>query len=156
MREARAEKIELTTALLVIGAGRAAILLIETLEEQNTRLVRENSYQKEKIRLLEEKIDALARRLFGASSERYLPEHPELALDGDPLGKSDPSAGTSGPGEAEGKQKTKTGKRGKRGSRLTGMDTLTVVSEELTPAEVLADPDSLNVSARKTTKSPGY
>ena len=142
MREAKVEKVELTTTLLVIGMGNATMFCIETLEEQNARLTRENSYQKEKTRLLEEKVDALARRLFGASSERHLPDHPELALDGDPLGKPDPSAGTSGLGEAEEKPKTKTGKRGKRGSRLAGMDKLTVVSEELTPAEVLADPDS--------------
>jgi len=128
--------------LLVIGARNAAIPCIETPEEQIARLTRENSYQKEIIRLLEEKVDALVKRLFGASSERYLLDHPELALDGELLAKPDPSAGSSAPEEAEESGKTKAAKRGKRGSRLAGMDKLTVVSEELTPAEVLADPDA--------------
>ena len=128
--------------MLVIGARNATVPRIETLEEQIARLTRENSYQKEIIRLLEEKVDALVKRLFGASSERYLLDHPELALDGEQSGKPDPSAGTSAPEEAEERPKTKAAKRGKRGSRLAGMNKLTVVSEELTPAEVLADPDS--------------
>jgi transposase len=128
--------------LLVIGAGIATTISIETLEEQIARLLGENSYQKEKIRFLEEKIDALVKRLFGASSERYLLEHPELTLDGELLGKPDPSAGASAPEEAQESGKTKAAKRGKRGSRLAGMDKLTVVSEEITPAEVLANPDA--------------
>ena len=71
----------------------------QRLLEENTKLREDNFRKDQRIALLEQKLDALARRLFGVKSESLDPAQLELLLDPDAAKKA-PSAESEGPGPA--------------------------------------------------------
>jgi len=58
------------------------------LRQENLRLREENQRKDQRIALLEQKIDALVRRIFGAKSESFDPSQLELLLDPEAAKKS--------------------------------------------------------------------
>ncbi|MCH6259505.1 transposase, partial [Puniceicoccaceae bacterium K14] len=89
-----------------------------------------------KIKLLEEKVDALLRNLYSSKSERLDPN--QLTLLEDPDSKKDeaPVAAETKPGAAS--RESTNARKAPRGPRIP--DHLPVKEEILDPEEVVADP----------------
>ncbi len=112
--------------------------------------------------LLSQQLDYLKRQLFGRKSEGF--EHPDLFspdTSGEP-GKPAPSGDADAP-EDEGQAAAVTGKEPKRRRKLRKdrlPDNVPVITEEITPAFVLADPTGWRPAGHEESwqleKEPGY
>lgn len=132
---------------------------LERLQEEN-RILREQLAERDaRIAVLEQKIDALVRRLFGARSEKLDPGQLELLL-GDGLGKAEASGGdqvplpeaSEKPKESEGGEKART--RQARRPRIP--DHLPVVEEVIDPDCVKACPEAWRQIGEEVSEQLDY
>lgn len=104
--------------------------------EELLRLSRkENDLLKEKIKLLEQKVDLLLRQLYAATSEKLKPSEPEVPEPGKP--------DTSSESDAAPEEDAPKGKRRrKKGGKKPYPKNLPIIIDKIIiPAEVEADPD---------------
>jgi transposase len=114
-------------------------------------LLDEIAKRDQQIALLEQKIDALVRRIFGAKSETLDPAQLELLLDPDALKKA-PAAASADPGpavEPKGVKRTKA-----RQPRIP--EHLPVEEQVLQPAVVLAEPAAFRRIGEETREQLDY
>lgn len=64
-------------------------------EEEARRLIQENEALRERVKLLEQKIDLLVRQIYGAKSEKLDPAQLELLLDPGGAKKEDASVASA-------------------------------------------------------------
>jgi transposase len=108
-------------------------------EDERQHLLDLVARQAAEIVMLKQTIDALCRRIFGASSEKLDPAQLELMLGGD-LAKKAPAADPADPGPAAEIPTHKKAIKKTRAPRIP--DHLPVVREELDPPEVVLDPEA--------------
>ena len=109
--------------------------------------------QAAEIVILKQTIDALCRRIFGASSEKLDPAQLELMLGGD-LAKKVPAAVPADPGPAA---EIPTHKRAAKKTRAPRIpEHLPVVREELDPPEVLLNPDDFRRIGEEVRENLGF
>jgi len=106
-------------------------------EDERQHLLDLVARQAAEIVMLKQTIDALCRRIFGASSEKLDPAQLELMLGGDPAKKA-PAADPADPGPAAEIPAHKKAVKKTRAPRIP--DHLPVVREELDPPEVRLNP----------------
>ena len=107
--------------------------------DERQKLLDTIARQAAEIVVLKQTIDALCRRIFGASSEKLDPAQLELMLGGD-LAKKAPAADLANPGPAAEIPHHKRAAKKSRAPRIP--EHLPVVREELDPPEVLQDPEA--------------
>lgn len=112
--------------------------------KREAELEKENALLKERITLLEQKIDKLTRLLYEATSEKLSPSELEGGPENDEPGKPEASSGSdAAPEEDEPKDKTKGKNKRKPGGKKKYPRNLPIVIEKVViPAAVEADPGS--------------
>ncbi len=129
------------------------------LTEENAALREQNKAQQIEIKLLNEKIDLLIRRIFGRSSEQLDDRQLMLLLQGDDGAKKEEASGAS-PGvlEAEIEKRGKNSKQGKarreHGARVP--EHLPAVDEVIEPGEVTAAPEAWRHIGEEITEQLDY
>ena len=121
-------------------------------EVERQRLLDEIARRDQRIVLLEQKIDALVRRIFGVRSESLDPAQLELLLDPDALKKA-PAAEPADPGPAAEERRDTRGRQ-PRQPRIP--DHLPVEEQVLDPEAVLADPAAFRRIGEETREQLDY
>ncbi len=109
-------------------------------DEDNVRLRRENEQLTQRLRLMEQKVDALVRKLFGVSSEKLDPNQLQLLLLELPASDSG-KVGASSLQEADPPKSQEVELKARRSRRERWPQDLPLVEEVIDPAEVQAAPD---------------
>ncbi len=121
-------------------------------EAERQRLLDEIAKRDLHIAVLEQKIDALVRRIFGAKSESLDPGQLELLLDPDALKKA-PAAAPADPGPAA---EEKRDKRTKQSRQPRIPEHLPVEEQILDPDVVLAEPSAFRRIGEETREQLDY
>ena len=121
-------------------------------DEDNARLHRENARLEQLLRLMEQKVDGLVRRLFGSSSEKLDPAQLQLLLLELP-GIAEGKAGASSLQEAD---PPRAAVEPRRPRRERWPQDLPVVEEVLEPAEVQADPEQYRLIGAEVSEQLDY
>jgi transposase len=121
-------------------------------DEDNARLHRENARLEQLLRLMEQKVDGLVRRLFGTSSEKLDPAQLQLLLLELP-GIAEGKAGASSLQEAD---PPRAAVEPRRPRRERWPQDLPVVEEVLEPAEVQADPEQYRLIGAEVSEQLDY
>ena len=108
------------------------------MDDELDRLREENQELRQRVKLLEERIDFLVRQVFGQSSEKLDPRQLELFLEGSESGKEDASAANAEDLLAEANSNKRKTKR-ERKPRLP--ENLPVEEEVIEPDAVKANPE---------------
>lgn len=123
----------------------------------------ENARLRQEVALLQQKIDALVRRIFGAKSEQLNPAQLELLLTGNedppppPPGKSEASDVASTAADTlEAAPADHTLRRAKPARRPRLPEHLPIVEEQIDPPEVLAEPDAFRRIGEERTAQLDY
>jgi transposase len=120
------------------------------LSKENARLVAELGEARMRIKLLEEKIDALVRRLFGASSEKLDPAQLLLMMQGLDVGKPEEPVVVEEPRRS----KVQSAPRSERGPRIP--EHLPVVEEVIIPEPVKGCPEAWRCIGEEVTEQMDY
>jgi transposase len=128
------------------------------LTKENEALHQENIRQAQEIKLLREKIDLLARRVFGASSEKMDTDQLLLALEGAEAKKPEASSDALAALEAEPEKTVKPTRKGKKKGGITDelLDSLPAVEVVLVPEEVQTEPEAYRLVDEVVTKQLDY
>lgn len=109
--------------------------------------------QREKIELLEQRIDYILRQLYGAKSEKFDPN--QLTLLDDESKKDEPSSETSVPAEGNANEVPKskaTTRKAKPISRIKGLENLEIEEVIHEPLEVQASPENFERCGEEVTE----
>jgi transposase len=122
------------------------------------RLTKENEALRQENKILREKIDLLARRVFGASSEKMDTDQLLLALEGAEAKKPEASSDALAALEAEPEKTVKPTRKGKKKGGITDelLDSLPAVEVVLVPEEVQAEPEAYRLVDEVVTKQLDY
>ena len=118
--------------------------------------------QATEIEWLRQKVDTLARMIYGAKSEKIDPDQLKLLLSGlDGDGAKKPEASENGgipePGEAAGRSGAKTkAKKRENHSRIKNLDNLPIEEVTVLPPEVEAEPEAYEQIGVSVTKQLDY
>lgn len=135
---------------------------IDALKEQRTSFEQQIAQLMQDKHVLQLKVDAMARKLFGKSSEKLDPQQLQMVFDAlqqegqsDAVKKPEASAGALGDSEAESEATAKPGKR-KRRSLEDIINGLPVSEVIVDPEEVKADPEAWACIGAEETKLIDY
>ena len=115
----------------------------------------ENAAQAARIKLLEQKLEAVIKLLYGAKSEKIDPAQLQLLLEG--LESKKPQASseeTSAPEEAAAAKSPAN--KNRNHSRIKGLDDLETVENTVYPDAYLADPEAYELIGREVTEQLDY
>ena len=129
---------------------------LEASLELNRRLEEKLAERDQRIHFLEAKVQALIKRLFGASSEKIDAAQLELLLSGQEPGKPESSDGANAPAEDAAANAEKPRRRRKRRKPRWPQNARVIVEEERVPAEVLANPGGFRELQPEFSDLPDY
>ena len=138
--------------MLVIILRKSNLHRIETSDEKDQRIANLEA----EVALLRQKLDALARRLYGKSSEQLDPNQLQLLLQGleEPKKTQASSEEMSEPEEADDVKRKKT--KAKNNSRIKGLDTLETEEQTHFPVEYEANPEAYEIIGQEVTELLDY
>ena len=148
------KRLEFTNDSSKIGPGSALLWSIKTPDDKD-RIIAELT---ERNRLLEQKVDALIKILYGVKSEKIDPAQLQLLLEGLALEKPQAPSGNDDP-EPEGADEAKSANKktkNKNHSRLKGWDQFEVIEQTLLPDDYEQHKDQLELIGQEVTELLDY
>jgi len=134
------------------GREQALIQQLEKAQAQNAALLQERDALQQEIKVLRLKVDSLARRIFGQSSEKLDPAQLELLFNvvrNEAVAEQEDQAGASGPLPPAASKSAKPRTKRKLEDVIAELPVTEVIID---PAEVMADPDSWECIGAEETK----
>ena len=125
--------------------------------EQNRRLAEKLAERDQRIHYLEAQVQALLKRIYGASSEKIDPGQLDMFLSGEERGKDESSDGADAPEEDGAGGAKGRGKKRDRGREPRWPENLKVIIESVEiPEEVRANPDKFQFLREEHSDIPDY